>query len=1062
MSTLPPMNIRYPYDPTGRSPSNLVVGEIHTLPPVNNRIIVPRLGAFYARSLIITHNGNRLTLGRDYELAALYHDATVATGQDVNVMIYFSNLDLDGEFILEYQVVGGQFTGVWETIQQYVNVLLVDPRRVRWDDILDKPELYAPMDHFHDVNDIYGLNYLVPKLEEIRQVILRVRSKEMRKVWDRILSIKKDTEALILRANDELINRIRNESNNQEEINRIKGQIQALDGRIHMLESLDGVQDELNNLRNEDRQLNTRISSVNTLVSNITNVELPKKVSIDTFNTGLNRINGRIDDIINNTLPSKVDVNTFNTLRNDINPKINNIVNTELPKKLDITTFNNTVSSLRSSFLPVINTDQANTIFNGGGFYAGYGLATLMGLQNAGIQTSTVNTAPNRKYTVLSLMNPLDGELHTRLISLGYMEHYIQSRSSPNNTYTEKLITDKNFDEMVKVSNGRGNIIQMRNDGLYATYTADTNGLTYDTISALPEKKWSQGTSILARDRDGNYYRMGVEQEPVQDLGVAITVDNAIKSFVTGSSVTYRLKVTVTNSGNGLVRSGDLIITLPSQANITPYTTSSVTHTANKCRIVNQTLELTQFADIQPGGTCVVEFNLVTSSKGSFQIGAQVITNGQVDSNAVNNHASITLYSAETVVVSTGDIDTNYKFTADCPMIIPTVIEAPAGAESYVGNRLKMFPTIDKNGGTFIKTEEDTPDYREYAEYYNQLPSGVWKIKLENCSSFVVNVRQTSNIFKIDSTTDGVYIVNNCGWATGEINVGNQITTPNATRLNRTPISWDNTSSELTIHLGGLVVSIYCRPNGVNCKWQCIRFSGYHKYQINSIENQWRYLNLFSTSSSSVINGNRLISMSVYDRTNPNVLHNYHTLDFKTNKNGTLNIRNPSTKRNSSVRYEVTETVEHKDRTVYTGGYSKFFNYLKVNKIAYFNGGNKFRTANQLWSERSITLRPYGVNEDVSVNSYTGRIIETSGDLTISEIFTRLDTTVKRKITFTIDNNDEDLEYIFYNTGSHATRNGNIVATVSGDVYSLKIRNGASNTDSIQLDSNDSLSVIIP
>lgn len=1016
MSTLPPMNIRYPYDPTGRSPSNLVIGETHTLPPVNNRIIVPRLGAFYARSLIITHNGNRLTLGRDYELAALYHDATVATGQDVNVMIYFSNLDLDGEFVLEYQVVGGQFTGVWEAIQQYVNVLLVDPRKIKWDDILHKPELYAPMDHFHDVNDIYGLNYLVPKMEEIRQAVLRIRSKEMRKVWDRILSIKKDTEALILRANDELINRIRNESNNQEEINRIKNQIQSLDGRIRALENLDGIQDELNNLRQEDGRLNTRISSVNTRVDNIINVELPKKVNIDTFNTEL--------------------------------------------------------ASIRQSYLPILNAQQTNAILTQEGSYAGYGLTTAANLEREGFSLSPDQRAANRDFTILSLLNPTTNKQHTQFISLGYREHYIRSNDYDvssntnfpliNGYYTERLVTDKNINEVVKVSAEQNNIIQMKNDGLYATYTVDTNGLTYDTISALPEKKWSQGTSILARDKNGNYYRMGIEQEPVQDLGVAITVDNAIKSFVTGSSVTYRLKVTVTNSGNGLVRSGDLIITLPSQANVTPYTTSSVTHTANKCRIVNQTLELTQFADIQPGGTCVVEFNLVTSSKGSFQIGAQVITNGQVDSNAVNNHASITLYSAETVVVSTGDIDTNYKFTADCPMIIPTVIEAPTGAESYVGNRLKMFPTIDKDGDTFIKTEEDTPDYREYAEYYNQLPSGIWKIKLENCSSFVVNTRSTSNIFKIDSTTDGVYVLNNCGWMIGEINVGNQITTPNVTTLNGTPISWDNRSNELTIHLGGVIVSIYCRPNGSNCKWQCIRFSGYHKYQINSTDVQWRYLNLFSTSSGSVINGDRLASLTTRERTNPNVLRDHYTLDFKTNKNGTLNVTNPSTKRNSSVGYEVIETVEYKDNTVYTGTYSKFFNYLKVNKIAYFNGGSKFRNRTLLWNEPKIYLRPYGVNEYLTLDGYSSYIINNFRNLSVSEIFARLDSIVKRKIIFTIYNNDEDLDYIFYNAGSHATRNGNIIATINDSVYTLKIRNGASNTDSIQLDSNDSLSVIIP
>lgn len=155
-SVLPPLDIRYPFDPTGHDSGNLVVGERHTLPPIHRRMIVPREGAFYANSLHITQNQRTLVKGKDYELAALYHDATVEVGQDVNIIIYMSNLDIVGDIDITYQVIGGKFTGAFEAIQQYVNVLLVDPRKVYWDDILDKPELYAPKEHFHDINDVYG------------------------------------------------------------------------------------------------------------------------------------------------------------------------------------------------------------------------------------------------------------------------------------------------------------------------------------------------------------------------------------------------------------------------------------------------------------------------------------------------------------------------------------------------------------------------------------------------------------------------------------------------------------------------------------------------------------------------------------------------------------------------------------------------------------------------------------------------------------------------------------------------------------------------------------------
>lgn len=187
---LEPLKIRRPFDPTGESKDNYVHGEVHKLPVQARRIIVPRMGAFYARSLVVRKGTDTLQLGRDYELAALYHDATVTVGQDVNVLIVFTNDHIVDEIEIDYQVVGGEYTGTFEMIQQYVNTLLVDPRKVRWDDILAKPDFYAPREHFHDINDVYGVNDLVPVLEEIRNALIHIRSTEFRQVYDRLIALK--------------------------------------------------------------------------------------------------------------------------------------------------------------------------------------------------------------------------------------------------------------------------------------------------------------------------------------------------------------------------------------------------------------------------------------------------------------------------------------------------------------------------------------------------------------------------------------------------------------------------------------------------------------------------------------------------------------------------------------------------------------------------------------------------------------------------------------------------------------------------------------------------------
>lgn len=270
MSVLPPMNIRYPFDPTGKSKTNYVAGEVRTLPPQLQRIIVPAMGAFYANSLIVRHNTNELIRGVDYELAALYHDATIATGKDVNIMIVFINEEIVGDVELYYQAVGGQFTGVWESIQQYVNVLLVDPRKVRWDDVLDKPHFFVPKEHFHDINDIYGLNHIIPKLEEIRQAVLRIRSKEMRRLYDHFLKVKRDTEKVLADVNSRLRRESEKVAGVVDQTNLLKQQVTSIRDRVSALENNTTIQSEIAKLKQKDIALTGSIDTINSNLNGLT------------------------------------------------------------------------------------------------------------------------------------------------------------------------------------------------------------------------------------------------------------------------------------------------------------------------------------------------------------------------------------------------------------------------------------------------------------------------------------------------------------------------------------------------------------------------------------------------------------------------------------------------------------------------------------------------------------------------------------------------------------------------------------------------------------------------
>nr|DAT15805.1 MAG TPA: structural protein [Caudoviricetes sp.] len=202
---LPPLQVIKPFDPSGSSEDNLIQHEVHDLPPFNKRIIAPRFGAFYRDSLIVQHGQKVLELDKDYEIAAPYQDATVEVGQPVNVLICFTNENIIGNIEISYQCVGGHLTGTFQTIEEYINALLVDARKVKWDDILAKPDMFVPMDHFHDIRDVYGLNAVVPILEEMRLALLQVRSKSLRKIYDRLLQYRKEFREEIVKFNNLLL-----------------------------------------------------------------------------------------------------------------------------------------------------------------------------------------------------------------------------------------------------------------------------------------------------------------------------------------------------------------------------------------------------------------------------------------------------------------------------------------------------------------------------------------------------------------------------------------------------------------------------------------------------------------------------------------------------------------------------------------------------------------------------------------------------------------------------------------------------------------------------------------
>ena len=190
--TMNALIIKYPLDLTGLRPENLVTNESHTAPRERARGFAPLYGAFFTKSMRIVHvaTGKPLVKGVDFIALHLYEKATRATGQEICAAVQIINEDLDGEFLMTYQVVGGEFSSNVSVIEELLEALALDNRPVKWAEILGLPNAYPPSGHLHDVDDLYGFEYMVEALDRVRSAILLGDYYDHEEIRQRIVNLR--------------------------------------------------------------------------------------------------------------------------------------------------------------------------------------------------------------------------------------------------------------------------------------------------------------------------------------------------------------------------------------------------------------------------------------------------------------------------------------------------------------------------------------------------------------------------------------------------------------------------------------------------------------------------------------------------------------------------------------------------------------------------------------------------------------------------------------------------------------------------------------------------------
>ena len=165
---------KYPLDLTGKNPTNLVLREPHTVGTTSQRAFVTNAGPFYTKDVVVREaiSGRILIPYEQYLILQPYQEASVKTGLEVASIIYITDFTVDTEILVDYQVVGGEFSWTVYALKAMLESLDLDARPVHWGDIVGRPTEFRPSPHLHDLGDSYGWEYVANQLEGIRNAIL--------------------------------------------------------------------------------------------------------------------------------------------------------------------------------------------------------------------------------------------------------------------------------------------------------------------------------------------------------------------------------------------------------------------------------------------------------------------------------------------------------------------------------------------------------------------------------------------------------------------------------------------------------------------------------------------------------------------------------------------------------------------------------------------------------------------------------------------------------------------------------------------------------------------------
>lgn len=165
--------LSYPLDLLGTAGTNHITNETRAFVTAADRHFVPAAGPFYASSMIIRHGTTNAVLfpNTHYKLLHTHLEGTLASGKTVVAVVHIVDTSIPS-ISMDYRAIGGSFA---ETASVIAQNLQDNPPigKTVWGQIIGQPPQYAPAEHLHNADEIYGLGDVVAALEHLRMAILQ-------------------------------------------------------------------------------------------------------------------------------------------------------------------------------------------------------------------------------------------------------------------------------------------------------------------------------------------------------------------------------------------------------------------------------------------------------------------------------------------------------------------------------------------------------------------------------------------------------------------------------------------------------------------------------------------------------------------------------------------------------------------------------------------------------------------------------------------------------------------------------------------------------------------------